>query len=62
MFLQDFSVVNTKVKKIKNDLELNKLSDAFYFIAINQVIDLQDDEIMDSITDNSFLTRYCKRT
>lgn len=56
MFLQDFSVVNTKVKKIKKDLELNNLSDAFYFIAINQVIDLQDDEIMDSITDNSFLT------
>lgn len=34
MFLQNFSVVNTKVKKIKNDLELNKLSDAFYFILL----------------------------
>lgn len=56
MNLQDFSVVNTKIKKIKNDLELNSSSDAFYFIAINQVVDLQDDEIIDSITDNSFLT------
>lgn len=32
------------------------MADAFYFIAINQIIDLQDDEIMDSITDTSFLT------
>lgn len=56
MNLQDFSVVNTKVKKIKNDLNLTTSADAFYFIAINNVIELQDDEIMDSITDNSFLT------
>lgn len=56
MNLQDFSVVNTKIKKIKEDLELKSFADAFYFIAINKVIDLQDDEIMDSITDNAFLT------
>lgn len=55
MNLQDFSVVSTKIKKIKDDLELRSMSDAFYFIAISQVLDLQEDEIMDAITDNSFL-------
>lgn len=53
--LQDFSLVNTKVKKIKEDNDLEKMSDAFYMVAIGSVLDLQDDEIFDSITDNSFL-------
>jgi hypothetical protein len=53
--LQDFSLVKTKVNRIKNDFSFGKPSDAFYILAIGREADLQEDEIIDSITDNSFL-------
>ena len=53
--LQDFSLVKTKVNRIKNDFSFEKSSDAFYVLAIGREADLQDDELIDTITDNSFL-------
>lgn len=55
MTLQDFSVVKSYLEKIKEDNELEKLSDAFYFMALEEILDISDDEIYESITDNSFL-------
>lgn len=53
--LQDFSLVNTWIEKIRKENELEKKSDAFYFLTLGKILDIQDDEIFDSITDNSFL-------
>ncbi|MEM8529491.1 MAG: AIPR family protein [Chloroflexota bacterium] len=53
--LQDFSTINTYVKKYNENLELNDLSNGFYFLALDLLHDLQDDEIRDSITDSHFL-------
>lgn len=56
MNLQDFSMINTKVQKIREENNLKSSSDAFYYIVISEIADLQDDEIEDAITDNTFLT------
>lgn len=56
MTVQDFSVIKTYLEKVKKDNELDKLSDAFYFMALGQILDVSDEEIFDSITDNSFLS------
>ena len=53
--LQDFSLIGARVKKIMHDNELKKTSDAFYHLAISSVLDLDDEEISDSITDTSYL-------
>jgi hypothetical protein len=53
--LQDFSVVSTWVSKVKDENELIKVSDAFCFFSLDRILDLQDDEIADSITDSSYL-------
>lgn len=53
--LQEFSLVNSFVEKIKNDNNLNTSSNAFYFFVMDNLFNLQDDEIEDSITDNFFL-------
>lgn len=53
--LQDFSLINTRVNKIKDEYELKKASDAFYYLVMENILDLPEDEITDSITDSSFL-------
>jgi len=53
--VQDFAVINTHVEKYKNDYGFNDSSNAFYFLALNLCLGLQDDEIRDSITDNYYL-------
>ncbi len=55
MTLQDFSVVKSYLEKIKIDNELEKLSDAFYFMVLEEILDISEDEIYEAITDNSFL-------
>ena len=54
--LQDFSTINSYVEKYVRDLNLKDLSNGFYFLALNLLHDLQDDEIRDSITDSHFLS------
>lgn len=53
--LQDFSLINTYVDKIKEDFSLPDRTQAFYFFVMNTLYNLQDDEIKDAITDNHFL-------
>jgi hypothetical protein len=53
--VQDFAVINTHVEKFKDDYEFFDSSNAFYFLALNLLLGLQDDEIRDSITDNHYL-------
>lgn len=57
MNIQDFSLIKTRLNKIKETLNLQELSDAFYIMAIGAESDLQDTEIIDCITDNSFLVK-----
>ncbi len=57
MNIQDFSVIKTRLNKIKKDLNLQELTDAFYIMAIGSEANLQDTEIIDCITDNLFLVK-----
>lgn len=53
--LQDFTLVKTYVDKATEDNNLNNPSLGFYFFALNLALNLQDDEIDDSITDTAYL-------
>lgn len=53
--LQDFSLVRTKTQKKQKDYDFDNLSSAFYFVVIDLILGLQEDEIQDSITDSNFL-------
>ena len=53
--IHDFSLVKGKVDKIKNELNLKKSSDAFYHFILDLFLNLQEDEINESITDKSYL-------
>ncbi len=59
--LQDYSTVKSHVEKIQADLKKDP-QDAFYFFALNLILGLQDDEIEDSITDNSYLAKIGSRS
>jgi len=54
--LQDFSTINAHVVRLQKELT-KEPSDAFYFVALGLILGLQDDEIEDSITDNSYLKK-----
>lgn len=53
--IQDFSLINSFVTKKVSDYNLSSLSNGFYFLALDTLFNLQDDEIEDSITDNYYL-------
>lgn len=53
--LQDFSLVQTIVTKIKNDYSLKSNSSAFTYFVLDSILNLQPDEIHDSITDTNYL-------
>jgi hypothetical protein len=53
--LQDFSLIESCIRKAKDDYGYDDDSIAFYFFTLKIILDLQDDEIKDSITDNYFL-------
>ncbi|MBA3534420.1 MAG: AIPR family protein [Ardenticatenales bacterium] len=53
--IQDFSLVNSFVEKYKKDYGFKDSSNAFYYLVLGHLLNLQDDEITDSITDNHFL-------
>src|SRR5580693_10327845 len=54
--LQDFSLIHQAVQKAKRDFSLADDSNAFYFVLLSLLLDLQDDEIEDAITDNFYQT------
>lgn len=51
----NFSLINSTVQSIKDGLNLTNSSDGFYYFALNKILDLSNDDITESITDNSFL-------
>lgn len=53
--LQEFSLIRSKTEKIKEDYCFSAMSSAFYFVVMDLVLGLQDDEISDSITDTNHL-------
>lgn len=53
--IQDFSTIDTYLEKIKVDFSLKSNISAFYFYVMDLLLNLQDDEIRESITDTSFL-------
>ncbi len=53
--LQDFSTINSFVNKYKTDYKLQDATSAFYFLVLQLLLGLQEDEIRDSITDSNFL-------
>lgn len=53
--LNDYSLVRSKTDKKQQDHGFPDLASAFYFVVIDLILGLQDDEIQDSITDSNFL-------
>lgn len=53
--LLEYSLVRTKIEKKQQDYSFTDLSSAFYFVVMDLILGLQDDEIRDSITDSNFL-------
>lgn len=54
--VRDFSLIKTYVDAITADLEFKKTSYGFMFFVLDVTLGLQEDEIIDSITDNSYLS------
>lgn len=52
--LQDFSVIHQFTVKATREHGLSADSSGFYYVLLSALFDLQDDEIENSITDNSF--------
>lgn len=50
--LNAFTTIHTKVKKYKDDYELESLSAAFTWLALETILNLNEDEIEDAITDS----------
>lgn len=53
--LADFSLVDSAVEMVQNEMNLNTRSNAFYFTILDLMYSIQEDEIDDSITDNFYL-------
>ncbi|PSB26853.1 AIPR family protein [Stenomitos frigidus] len=53
--LQEFSLIRTKTDRKRQDYAFPDLTSAFYFVVIDLILGLQEDEIRDSITDSNFL-------
>lgn len=53
--LQDFSLIRSRVERKQQDYGFQDSSNAFYFVAMDLILGLQEDEIKDSITDSNFL-------
>ncbi|HEY8389752.1 MAG TPA: AIPR family protein [Clostridia bacterium] len=50
-----FSLINSSVENIKNAINMETASNAFYYFALNKILNLSNDDISESITDNYFL-------
>lgn len=58
--LQDFSLIKTHVDKISAEQGLNQSSLGFIFFALDLILNLQEDEIEDAITDTAYLSQTGK--
>lgn len=58
--ISDFSTVDTSIQKIKEDFNLKDKSSAFYYYVLDLLLNLQEDEIKESITDTCFLAKEGK--
>lgn len=58
--LQDYSLINSAVKKIMVDYKIEDNANAFIFFGLDIILQLQEDEINDSVTDNFFLKKMKK--
>ena len=52
--IQDFSFLQQSVNRAKMDQVLTSDSQGFYYVLLGALFDLQDDEIDQSITDDSY--------
>ena len=55
--IQDFSTVDTNLQKLKEDFNLKNKITAFYFYVMDLLLNLQEDEIKECITDTYFLAQ-----
>jgi hypothetical protein len=53
--LQDFSLIRTYVDKFRSDNSLQTASLGFSFFILDLILNLQTDEIEDSLTDSFYL-------
>lgn len=56
--LQDFSLIQTNIQSCMKDFNIKEAPNAFYYFALNLILNLQDDEIRDAITDTHYLQKY----
>ncbi len=49
--LQDFSLIQTYVSKYQKDYKLLSIEKAFSYLCLDSILNLQQDEIEESITD-----------
>jgi hypothetical protein len=54
--IQDFSTIDTNLNKIKEDYGLKNKTSAFYYYVLDLLLNLQEDEINESITDTCYLS------
>lgn len=53
--IQDFSTVDTSLNKIKEEFGLKSKISAFYYYVLDLLLNLQEDEIRESITDTNYV-------
>lgn len=53
--LQDFSLIRSHIDKIKTDYSLSEKSFGIYYLGMDLILNLQQDEIEDSLTDTAYL-------
>jgi len=58
--IQDFSLIDSFVKKSLTDYKLTDKSQGFMFFVLGLLLKIQDDEILESITDSNFLNTIGK--
>lgn len=56
--LQDFSLIQTNIQSCMKDFDIQEAPNAFYYFVLNLILNLQDDEIGDAITDSNYLRKY----
>src|SRR5262245_38593867 len=60
MSLQDFAIIRTHIESYALELQIREV-DAFYFFALEVILDIPPDEIEEAITDNNYLVAQGER-
>ncbi|MBU4475032.1 MAG: AIPR family protein [Pseudodesulfovibrio sp.] len=53
---QDFSLINTRLKQLMEIHDIEHFQNAFYYLVLELLFDLQDDEIDNAVTDSFYLS------